>query len=163
MASRAKFHFSCLLMALCTLLCACGSGGEPKLVADAKVALDKGDLKTAAVLLKSAIQVQPNSAQARFLFGRVLLQAGHINVAEVELRKAMELKYPEDDVVPLLAAIVLAQQKYALLIRDFAGKTLTNPARQADLNAVVASAYEYSGQHDAAVALVVLGDRKSVV
>ena len=157
MASRATFHFLCLLMAFCTLLCACGSGSEPKLVADAKVALDKGDLKTAAVLLKSAIQVQPNSARARFLFGKVLLQTGDLNVAEVELRKALELKYTEDDIVPLLASIALARQRYALVIRDFAGKTLANRERQADLSAAVASAYEYSGQHDAAVALVASG------
>ena len=154
MASRATFHFWCLLMALCPLLCACGSSSEPKLVADAKVALDKGDLKAAALLLKNAIQVQPNSAQARFLFGKVLLQTGDLNVAEVELRKALELKFAEDDIIPLLASIALARQRYAMVIRDFAGKTLANRERQADLSAALASAYEASGQHDAAVALV---------
>lgn len=157
MASRTAFHLSGFLIVLCSLLSGCGSGGEQKLVADAQLALDKGDLKTAAVLVKSAVQLKPNSAQARFLFGKVLLHVGDINVAEVELRKALDLKYPEDDVVPLLASIVLARQNYALVIRDFAGKTLANRERQADLTAVVASAYELSGQHDTAAAMVVTG------
>ena len=157
MSAHAAIYLSGLLLALCTLLSGCSKGSEPKLVGEAQVALDKGDLKTSAVLVRSAIQIMPNSARARFLFGKVLLHIGDINVAEVELRKALELKYPEDDIVPLLASISLARQNYALIIRDYAGRTLTNKERQADLTAVVASAYELSGQHDTSVILVASG------
>lgn len=161
MAICARVHRAFIALGFCCLLLGCGRGSETKMMADAQLALDRGDLTASSVLLKSAIQINPDSAGARFLFGKVLLHIGDLHVAEVELRKALELKYPEADVAPLLASIVLARQNYALVIRDYASKSLSDPQRQADLAAVVASAYDLSGQHDTAVSMIEEGLRKA--
>jgi putative PEP-CTERM system TPR-repeat lipoprotein len=59
---------------------------------------------SAAVLeLKNAIQLEPNSAEARFKLGRLYLETNQFESAEKELNRAMELGYSSADVLPLLA------------------------------------------------------------
>lgn len=49
----------------------------------------------------------PNLGEARFLLGKALLDTGDMAGAEIELRKALELKYPADLAVPPLAQALL--------------------------------------------------------
>ena len=62
--------------------------------------VNKRDFKGAVIQLKSVIQLNPKAAEARFLFGKVLLETGDSAAAAVELQKAAELGYDDN----LLAA-----------------------------------------------------------
>lgn len=139
---------------LLMMLVACGGNNEQTSVAEARLALDKGDFNTASIHVKNALQIAPESAQARFLFGKLLLESGDVRAAEIELRKAQELKYPIGEVAPLLARSLLAREKYSQIITDYANLNVTDAGRQADLSAMVASAYAFSGRPDKALALV---------
>ncbi len=143
-----------LIAALAMMLAGCGADSERKLIAEAQQAIDKGDPNAAVIFLKNALQAAPESAQARFLLGKVLLESGDVSGAEIELRKAQEHKYAMDEVAPLLARCLMARKQYRQVIADYGTLALTDPTRQADLSALVAMAYAYTDQRDKAFALV---------
>lgn len=127
-------------------LTACfGSQSPEDLVRSAKANIEKGELRTAGIELKNALQAAPNSAVARFLLGKSLFLAGDAAAAEVEVRKAAQLGYPEAEVAPLLAGVLLARNEYRKVIEEFGTKAFENKAVTADLKASVASALAWSG------------------
>ena len=85
------------------LVAGCGGDNPEAMVASAKEYLAKNDRSAATIQLKNALQKNPDSAEARFLLGRTLLETGDLLAAEKELRRAAELKYPYDQVAPPLA------------------------------------------------------------
>ena len=143
-----------LAATLMILLAGCYGGSEKNSVDQARAALDKGDTKSASIHLKNALQDHPESAQARFLFGKLLLASGDLRAAEIELRKAQELKHPINEVAPALASILSARREFAQVISEYGTLTLSDPARQADLSAIVAGAYAKTGQRAKAAELV---------
>lgn len=52
---------------------------------------EKGDLRSASIELKNALQKDPNDAQARLLLGKLYLRAGNGAAAEKEIRRAIDL------------------------------------------------------------------------
>jgi thioredoxin-like negative regulator of GroEL len=54
----------------------CGGPSETEYVASARELVQKRDFKAATIQLKSAIQLNPQGAEARFLHGKVLLGDG---------------------------------------------------------------------------------------
>ena len=84
------------------LLAGCGQEQPAALVASAKDYLAKKDGRAAVIQLKSALQKEPDLAEARFLLGRTLLEGGDAVSGEVELRKALDLKYPKESALPPL-------------------------------------------------------------
>jgi len=69
-----KLLFRALVAAvIAALLAACGQGDSSALITSAKSYLDKGDERSAIIQLRSALQKQPDQAEARFLLGRTLL------------------------------------------------------------------------------------------
>jgi len=66
-----------IAVAMTGALTACSGGGsEQELLRDAKLALDQRQFPTASIQLKTLLQKNPSSAEARFLLGRVLLESG---------------------------------------------------------------------------------------
>ena len=110
------------------LLGGCGEEQPPALIASAKDYLAKKDNRTAVIQLKSALQKQPDLAEARFLLGRTLLEDGDAVSGEVELRKALDLKYPKEAVLPALARALVQQGKAQRAIKDYAAIDLGQPA-----------------------------------
>lgn len=143
---------STLLLAL--LLGACGGDSPESLIASSKEYLAKSDSKAAVIQLKNALQQNPNLAEARFLLGKALLDGGDITGAEVELRKALELKYSPDAVVPLLANVMLAKGQAKKLIEDFGKTTLTATDSVAALNTSLSAAHASLGKLDVAKQLL---------
>jgi putative PEP-CTERM system TPR-repeat lipoprotein len=139
---------STLLIAL--ILGACGGDSPESLIASSKDYLAKNDSKAAVIQLKNALQQNPNLAEARFLLGTALLDGGDITGAELELRKALELKYSPDAVVPLLANVMLAKGQAKKLIDDFGGVTLSPGEPLAALNTTLSVAYASLGRLDIA-------------
>ena len=133
-------------------LAACGGGDPQKLMTSAKAYLDKGDLKSAVIELKTVLQSQPESAEARYLLGKALLASEEATGASVELRKALELKYPRDKVLPELAQAMLDLGRHKELITQFGDASLDDKPALARLRTSLGLAQARSGAFDAAMA-----------
>lgn len=140
--SRHHLSFATVAVATAAALLLAGCGDSPEaLLSSAKDYLAKNDHKAAVIQIKNVLQEQPNSAEARWLLGLSLLATGDASAAEIELRKARDLKQPDEQVVPKLAQAMLQQGKGKKLIEEFAATQLSTPAAIAELQTALASAY----------------------
>lgn len=148
--SRPKLPKAISGLLLTLLLAACGGDSPESLITSSKAYLAKNDTKAAVIQLKNALQQNPKLAEARFLLGSALFESGDLAGAEVELRKALELKHPADEVVPVLARTLLAGGKAKKLLEEF-GKTKLAPGEPlAALSISLAAANTSLGNRDTA-------------
>ncbi|TMH12156.1 MAG: PEP-CTERM system TPR-repeat protein PrsT [Betaproteobacteria bacterium] len=136
-------------------LAGCGPQNPDGLVASAKGYIAKSDEKAAIVQLKSALQKDPDHAEARLLLGQMLLATGDPNGASVELRRALDLGQPAGVVVPVLARAMVAEGRYKELLDQYAALDLPQAAASADLRTSISLAYSGIGKKqeaDAALA-----------
>jgi cellulose synthase operon protein C len=148
-----NMSFAGRLFALCLLgglLAACGKKSESDFLAAANAALKKGDNKAAIIELKSALQKNGQSGEARFLLGKTLLEAGDANGAVLELQKAAELKYSIAKVLPALARGLNEQGEYKKVAESYENFTLPDTAAQADLKTSVATAFARTREREKA-------------
>ncbi|MEN9396767.1 MAG: hypothetical protein RLZ81_1297 [Pseudomonadota bacterium] len=141
--SSTRAALSALLVSL--LVVACGGDSPEKMLGSAKEYLAKSDPKSAVIQIKNVLQKNPDSAEARYLLGQALLDGGDRPSAEVELRKALALKYSQDQVVPRLAQAMVGQGQFKKLIDEFGKTELTDPVAKADLQTSLAMAYSAQG------------------
>jgi putative PEP-CTERM system TPR-repeat lipoprotein len=127
------------------LLAGCGGDKPETLLASARDYMAKNDHKAAVIQIKNVLQSQPDSAEARYLLGSALLSGGDAGAAEIELRKARDLKHPDDVVVPRLAQTLLIQGQFKKLIEDFSETKLGTASATAELKTALATAYEAEG------------------
>ena len=144
--TRATGAISCLFLSL--LLVSCGGDNTASLLSSAKEYLAKNDSKAAVIQIKNALQKNPNSGEARLMLGTALLEAGDVSAAEVELRKALELKESPELVLPQLAKAVLAQGQTKKVVDEFSKTTMASPRATADLQMTLATAYAAQGKTD---------------
>lgn len=144
-----RLESAVVAVAAATLLLAiagCSGKSEADLVGSAKSYLAKNDTKAAILELKSLLQKNPQSAEARFLLGEALLKGGDAASAVVELEKANDLKYGDDAVLPLLAR-ALRQTGQSKKVTDLYSRVVLSDAKAAaSLKATVAEAYAGQGQ-----------------
>lgn len=153
MSTHKSNSISCATALLATIvLFGCGGEKPESMLASAKDYMAKGDNKAAVIQLKNALQNDPNLGEARFLLGKTLLNSGDPTAAEVELRKASELKYPADQVTPLLAHAQLMLGQNRKIIDDLASVQLTSAESKADLQTTVGQAYLMTGKVESAQA-----------
>lgn len=145
--TSARAAMSALLVSL--LVVGCGGDSPEKMLASAKDYLAKNDTKSAVIQIKNALQANPDSPEARYLLGKALLDGGDRVAAEVELRKALALKYSQDLVVPRLAQAMAGQGQFKKLIEEFGKTALTDPVAKADLQTWLATAYGAQGDQAA--------------
>jgi putative PEP-CTERM system TPR-repeat lipoprotein len=119
-------------------------------IKSAKDYIQKQDNKSALIHLKSALQKNPESGEARFLLGTVFLQEGNIPAAEIEFRKALAAKHPNSVVVPELARVMLLSNQAKKLIDQFGSTRLNQPAADANLQTTLASAHASLGKTEPA-------------
>ncbi|MDO9095698.1 MAG: PEP-CTERM system TPR-repeat protein PrsT [Rubrivivax sp.] len=134
-------------LALALVLAACGqsTGDESRTLAGVQQRLAEGDKAGATVQLKALLAVHPDSAVARMLLGRLLLQAGDAAGAEVELRRALAAGHSRDAAVPLLADALIAQRKEGEVLALLEGAPLVQADASADLAAAAAKALQRRG------------------
>lgn len=162
MTQRSSIRSTGMSLLLATLLLtACGGDSPEKLMSSARDYLRKHDAKAAAIQIKSALQKNPDSIDARFLLGKALFESGDPVGAEVELRRALESGYAEDEVVPLIARALLVKGQAKDLINAYAKKQLKSPEAQADLVASLAAAHAAVGDLAAAESAVNAGLKAS--
>ncbi len=136
------------------MLAACGADTPQARLEAAKGYLAKNESKAAIIELKNALGQDPNLAEARYLLGKALLDGGDPVGAEVELRKAGELRYDAGQVTPLLAQTLLAAGQAKKVVAEMAGLQLTDATAQASLQTSLAIAHATLGQLDKARELV---------
>ena len=140
-----------LALALAAGLAGCGGPDSGKLLEQARSAIAKKDTEAARIQLKSALQQSPDNAEARFLLGQLLLEGGDAAGAEVELRRALELQHPAQQVLPLLANSLLGQGKGNLLLQQFGTIQLPDATAQVRLQTSLAMAEASQGNTDGAM------------
>lgn len=136
------FRFIILISSACLfVLSGCAEKSEENLLVQARSDLEKKDRKSAVVDLKTLLQKNPASGEARYLIGKTLFEEGDVAAAIIELQKARELNYSEAAVAPALAKAWLAQGKNKELIAEFGGLVLADTNAAAELSSTVAFAY----------------------
>ncbi len=140
------------LMSGVGLMAACGGDDPEKLLASAKTYLAKGELRSAVIELKSALQKKPDSPEARFLLGKALLASDEPVGAALELRKALEFKHPRDIVVPELVRALLDQGQHKEVIAQFGDASLDDKVALASLKTTLGLAHARGGAGPAAMA-----------
>ncbi len=88
-------------------------------LANARQALQKGDLKTAQIELRNAVRSDPQNAGARFMLAQVQLQLGDATAAEQQAREAEARGYDKLQTTPLIADALLRENRPADLLRQF--------------------------------------------
>src|SRR5262252_30126 len=139
---------SALLVGACllaTLLAACNKESPDALVASAKEYAAKGNQSAAVIQLKNALQQAPNNGEARLLLGQALLETRDPASAEKELRRALELKQPENKVVPLLARSMFEMREFDALFKEFGGRKFDDPAVEARVRTYIGEAFLAGG------------------
>ena len=149
-----KVALVAMSMAIGALQWGCSQDSEVQLIASAKASLERQDPKTATIQIKNALEKNASSGEARYLLGKVLLEGGNSTAAELELRKAKDLKHPVAEWAPLLARAMLLRHQFKRLVDEFGALELSDPAAQANLNASVAAALAGEGRLEDAKALV---------
>ncbi|MBZ8138330.1 PEP-CTERM system TPR-repeat protein PrsT [Rubrivivax gelatinosus] len=133
-----------VLIALFTA--ACGEPSSTEAIASAQSRIEKQDYPAAIVELKSALQRDPQSPRLRFLLGDVLLRLGDTAAAEVEIDKARDFGYPDEETLPKLARAMLANGKAKSVADLFSKVELKDARAAADLRTSVALAFSELGQ-----------------
>jgi putative PEP-CTERM system TPR-repeat lipoprotein len=131
---RAVRAAAALVFAFAALLAGCGKDQTPEaLTASAKQYMAKQDYAAAVIQLKNALQQQPNNGELRYLLGVALLERHDPVSAEKELRRALELKHPAEQIYEPLARALLAMGQADKVAAELGDKTLADKATQAAL------------------------------
>lgn len=142
------------LLVMLGALYACGPPSTEQLLASAKSDLQNSQLNQAVVQLKAVLQQKPQSAEARFLLGRALFGLGDRTAAAVEFEKAAELKYPESEVIPLLARVMLVPGQAKKVTDRFEKTSLDDAHAFSDLKSTLAGAFAARDMAERAEVLV---------
>ena len=153
-ASRRMISLTSGLVLTAALLASCGGKSEADLTASGKQLLAEKNTSAAIIQLKSALQKAPDSVEARLLLGKALLESGDPVSALVELRKAQELRSPDEDVVPSIAQAMLLTGEHARMIEQFGSLRLKDNKAAADLFTSLATAHVINDDKDKARALI---------
>lgn len=145
--SKTRTALSTVLVSL--LFAACSDQPDALLIS-AKDYLAKNDRKAAVIQIKNALQSNPDLPEARYLLGTALLEGGDPVGAEMELRKALDLKYPQEAVIPQLARALLAQGQAKKLTEELTNVELVKPSAKASLQMSLFSAYAMLGKVEGA-------------
>jgi putative PEP-CTERM system TPR-repeat lipoprotein len=137
------------MCALLVLFCACDKGKTfDERIAHANGLIANSDFGSAIVELKSALLQDRQSAEARWLLGKVYFDSGDAASAEKELIRAIELGWTADDAIPILAASLLAQGKNNEVL-ELAETGMSSHAAASLLAAKALSAKELGESHNA--------------
>lgn len=142
---------STAVSALCALLLVACGGNPESMVASAKEYLAKNDTNAATIQLKNALQKNPSLAEARYLMGQVNFLQGSYADAEKEFKRALDLGFSPDLVVPKLAESLILSGQATRVLTELKDQKLSQAEARAALLASVGSAELAQGKREAAV------------
>jgi putative PEP-CTERM system TPR-repeat lipoprotein len=115
MVAKKKYVLACSVLVSWFLigvtLQGCSDSSSDR-IARAQDYADSRDFRAAVLELKSLLQVEPDSAQARWLLATVYIDVEDGASAEKELRRSRALGVGDDAVLPMLAWALLLQNKF---------------------------------------------------
>ena len=114
------------------------AGCEKSATEEIAAAQKSAGSKDAVIHLKNAAAADPKNAKARFLLGQQLAAANDMPAAAAEFRRALELKYPPNEVARPLADALLLSGQHAQVIALVAPIATTDPKVAASVQAAVA-------------------------
>lgn len=103
--------------------------------------IDAKDTQRALIHLKNAAAADPKNAKARFLLGQQLAVNNELPAAVTELKRALELKYPADELGRPLADALLMTGQPAQVLMLVAPLEVRDPQRSAKVQAAIAWAH----------------------
>lgn len=156
------FRARALLLALAVLITGCFGKTEADRLASARRHIEKKDNFAAILEVKTLLEDHPGSGPGRLLFGKLLHDSGQMAWAETELRRALEAGQPESDVLPLMAAALLAQGKAQALLVQFGAVDLPDAQADAELKTLLAAAAAAGGDLTRATALLDQAEQRAV-
>lgn len=130
-----------LIAGAALLLAACGSDSASSLMASGEKLAAKKDYAGAVIQFKTALQKDPESAEARYLLGKALLDSADPAAAQVELSRAFDQKFDPNKVVPALARAHLLMGDYAKITTLYGDMALSDNIALASLKSTVATAW----------------------
>ena len=150
--TRPAWHSAGAALMFSLMLAGCLGGDDPaEMIAEAKSAIEKRDFNLATIQVKNLLQEDERNAEARFLFGRVLLEQADPAGAEREFRKAMEAGYPQDQIAPLIVRAMTEAGEGKKALAEFGSLRFENPGAQAELLTALGRASFTLGDRDAAM------------
>ena len=121
------------------------AGAASKYLEDSKASMAKGDFKTAEIHLKNALRVDPENVDARLALAVLYLRQGLPSAAEGALYPLINSGKKQEQVLPLLGEIYLAQGKGQDVLRVLDAKDLSGEAK-AKVQVLRARAYLQEGR-----------------
>ena len=109
------------------------AAGVDEYLKDAKNYLDKGEVKSAVIQLKNALQEDPASVEARVTLGGIYLQLADGASAEKEFRRAARLNAAPERWQTGLGRALLLQNNYDAVINEIQPDPTLSGAIQADV------------------------------
>ena len=124
------------------LLTACGLAMSDEDRLDrGEEALASGDFRAAIIDAKDVLRDEPENARGRVLLGRASVAIGDGASAEKELRRAVELGVPYEDVIVYLARGLLQQRKLQEIVDEVQPQAAATPDDKAELRLIRADAF----------------------
>jgi putative PEP-CTERM system TPR-repeat lipoprotein len=117
---------------------------------DAQKYIEKGDLKSAIIELKNALQEDPKDTQVRFLLGQTYLRLGDGAGAEKELERARRLGMPLQQVIIPLGRAYLMQGKADKVLTEIKPDNAFPADIKAGVQVLYANAYMLQRHKDKA-------------
>lgn len=118
---------ACIIVASLFAVAACTEKTAEEYIQQATEFSAAGDKQAAVVALKNAVQQGPRNPNPRFALGQLYLELKNYESAEKELSRALELGYPANQVIPLLAqALQRTGANVALSELDIENESLTS-------------------------------------
>lgn len=135
-----KYLFSLTLL----VLAACSSESADDYLASAHVAIENSNYASATIELKNVLRLNPESAEARWLLGKIYFDTGDLPSAEKELKRALSMGWPAEQIQPMLAETMLSLGEFEK-VRNIRTGTLP-PAAKASLLAAQSQAALSQGE-----------------
>lgn len=145
-----NYRWTPLMLAALLGVAACGERSDTQTLAAARDLMARHDHAAAVIELKDLLQRSPQSGEARFLLGKLQFAANDPAGAQAELQRALDAGHSQDEVLPLMAAVLLALDKAALVVAQYANVDLGDALAAAELKTQLATAQMSVGATDEA-------------
>lgn len=119
----------------------CSNSTPESQISSAKQAIENSEYKKAILELKTALQSKPNDAEGRLLLGKAFLATRQLDNSEIELKKALQVGAPENEVLPALADLLVKKGKFQEVIDLNIPRAGMSSAALASLRAQRANAF----------------------
>lgn len=133
-----------------TLLAACGGPSVTESLAAAKAHMQSRQFASAVIELKNAIGKEPSQPEIRYLLGVTLREVGQLNQALIEFRKAQELGYDANVLVPQIVSTLLQSGAAKEALAEIESAKVTQAAARSELDYLRGEAHFFSGATGAA-------------